>query len=536
MKFATLLLVEGREQDFLRAFGKKFSKNDLKKIFLLSRDIATNQKFLNFLGKALSPEDVEGQLNDAKETLTKFIKYQNVLDQRDINQFQSLDDIKKAILAHENKTRRDVKKLEDADQVYEDDRFAVVTPKTHKASCYYGAGTKWCTASMNGDTHFDRYNQDAKLFYIIDKKATTDNKFYKVALLQKYDGNQTFYDAPDNAFHHGWILGSDEWKKINANIQKYMNDEFSREIQIFKDKEAARLEIERVRQQQERERTAARLRDAQERKENRDWDLELHPDDEQVAKVNAVFKHLLDDNEVAEGEDIYYLLPAQYGHYNLDTYEWLGENQHNTTWAVGNDEEAEEAAKDYVKNLWDDMGAEAFSQGFVDSHMNMEQLKSDFYDIFYEDISNSPEIYFDSEDLGFSEKQKERLEQIEKEIAEYEYEMNQLDPDEDEDVIDDFQNLIDELDSERDDINYSPEGEATEEMIENLANERADDAADNYEYYMSEFGMDRSDYIDVDALIEDVVYTDGRGNLSPYDGSEWEERVNDNWYYVYQVD
>ena len=164
MKFLKLILSEGRREDFLARFRQKFSDNDLKNIIRLSQDLAPNNKFLLFLGNALNPSDVESQLNKAKELINKFIKYQNVLDQRDINQYKSLEDIQYAISAHENKVRRDVKKLEGADQVYEDDTFSIVTPQTHKASCYYGAGTKWCTASMNGDTHFDRYNQDGKLF------------------------------------------------------------------------------------------------------------------------------------------------------------------------------------------------------------------------------------------------------------------------------------------------------------------------------------------------------------------------------------
>ena len=47
-------------------------------------------------------------INKAKELINKFVKYQNVLDQRDINQYKSLEDIQNAISAHENKVRRDV--------------------------------------------------------------------------------------------------------------------------------------------------------------------------------------------------------------------------------------------------------------------------------------------------------------------------------------------------------------------------------------------------------------------------------------------
>ena len=137
----------------------------------------------------------------------------------------------------------------------------------------------------------------------------------------------------------------------------------------------------------------------------------------------------------------------------------------------------------------------------------------------------------------YLEQQQERIEKIEEEIAEYEYEMNQLDPDEDEDEINDFQNLIDALDEEKDDIESNPEGEVTEEMIEDAANEKADDAKDNYEYYIESFGIDISNYVDEESLIEDVVDSDGIGNsLSSYDGHDYEVDINGTTYYIVRVD
>ena len=66
---------------------------------------------------------------------------------------------------------------------------------THtKACCYYGSGSKWCTV-RSSDSHFYTYNRDGKLFYFLDKKASTNDRFYKVAMLQKYTGEQQFFDV-----------------------------------------------------------------------------------------------------------------------------------------------------------------------------------------------------------------------------------------------------------------------------------------------------------------------------------------------------
>jgi hypothetical protein len=165
------VLLEGRKDDFLRKFRDKFDQEQMKEIFLVSRGLSPNQKFLMFLGNVITSDNFKSDVEKAKNAVEKFIKYQQVLDKKDINQYDSLNDIVDAINAHENKARRTVDEREDADVVFENDRFTVLSPKTHLSSCYYGAGSKWCTASRNTSTHFDNYNVDGKLFYFIDKKA-----------------------------------------------------------------------------------------------------------------------------------------------------------------------------------------------------------------------------------------------------------------------------------------------------------------------------------------------------------------------------
>ena len=78
-------------------------------------------------------------------------------------------------------------------------RFKVVVPKSHTASCYYGAGTKWCTATKDSDNHFTNYDKEGKLFYILDKSAPTSDEYYKVALNKTYKGSDTFYDSKDSS-------------------------------------------------------------------------------------------------------------------------------------------------------------------------------------------------------------------------------------------------------------------------------------------------------------------------------------------------
>ena len=534
------VLLESRKDDFLRMFRDKFSDEQLKKVFTLSRRLAPNQKFLTFLGKVIPTENFDESLSKAEKVVEKFIKYQQALEQKDINQFKSLEEIITAINNHENKVRRTVKSVDGADVVYEDDRFTVVTPQTHKASCYYGAGTKWCTASMNGSSHFDNYNVDGKLFYILDKKAKSNDKYYKVALLQKYDGDKTFYDAPDKSFTSGWILGTPEYDEIQNAINKYVNDNFQREINIFKDKEAAKLERERLRKVAERRRVAQLRAEADERKEEDSWNLENEPDQEGMY-ANAVFEVMVDNYGVSvdeeEGESIYDLVPSQYSHYDLPTFEWVGDDDTGITFAVGTWDEAWQAAKEYMEGLWDDQGADGWGNSFIESHIDENEVREYFYDMFEDDVNNNYESYFDTDELPLSDRQESQVAKLKEEAEELDEITKNVDDIYNEDEVELAEDRWNEIDDEITDIESDPEGEPTYEQIENMTNSRVDDAMYDMVASMTDYGLDISDYVDKDALFESAIDSDGVGNsLSGYDGDDNEVMIGDTWYHVFRTE
>jgi len=534
------VLLESRKDDFLRMFRDKFSDEQLKKVFTLSRQLAPNQKFLTFLGNVVPTENFDESLSKAEKVVEKFIKYQQALETRDINQFKSLEEIITAINNHENKVRRTVKSVDGADVVYEDDRFTVVTPQTHKASCYYGAGTKWCTASMNGSSHFDNYNVDGKLFYILDKKAKSNDKYYKVALLQKYDGDKTFYDAPDKSFKDGWILGTPEYDEIQNAIDKYINTNYQREINIFKDKEAAKVERERLRKVAERRRIAQLRADAEERKLNDSWNLENEPDP-QAMEANAVFEIMVDNYNVSvdeeEGESIYDLIPSQYSHYDLPTFEWVGDDDTGITFAVGTWDEVWQAAKEYMESLWDDQGPDGWSNSFIESHIDEQEVREYFYDMFEDDVNNNYESYFDTDELPLSDHQESQVAKLKEEAEELDEITRNVDDVYNEDEVELAEDRWNEIDDEITDIESDPEGEPTEEQIEDMVNSRVDDVMYDMVASMTDYGLDISDYVDKDALFEAAIDSDGVGNsLSSYDGDDNEVMIGDTWYHVFRTE
>ena len=538
------VLLEGRKDEFLSKYKEKFKPEDIKKIFLLSRDLSSNQKFLNFLGKVISPESVNDDMVKAKIAIEKFIKYQKNLEVKDINQYDSLKDISDAISKHENKVRREVKEIDGADVVYEDDRFTVVSPKTHEASCYYGAGSKWCTAAKSSDAHFMSYNRDGKLFYFLDKKEKSGSRFYKVAMLQKYDGRQTFFDAPDKSFNSGWILGTPEFEKINDVIQRYMETEYAEDIEIFKDEIRAKQEMEKRRRRDERIRRERLLRQMDDIRERDAWNPETNELDDIGRKANAVMSGLRNEwllGEIGRDEDIYNLIPETDNFYpgEIMSFKWMGENETDSEYIVGEWDDVYELAKTRLMDTVDDMGIrEAFNDDFLMNHLDVDELVN-YFESWYDDyVRDDWESIFDSEDLPLSDEQKKRHEELDQEIEELYRKTRDTDSlpyssDERGEIYD----RIEELEEERDEIVENPEGEPTEEMIEEKVNDYLYDVRNNPQHYIQEYELDLENFIDKDAVIEEAVDMDGVGhNISHYDGIEYDIRIDGVDYYVFRVD
>jgi hypothetical protein len=125
-------------------------------------------------------------LYKAKEYIPIFDKMKKAkkLVQPDINIYNSLSDMYKVIEPYMNQqtisnkeNAKNIKNTE-ADLVYEDNDWKVITPKTYKASCLYGANTQWCTASKKSDMQFNKYSSKGKLYININKKTGRKYQFH----------------------------------------------------------------------------------------------------------------------------------------------------------------------------------------------------------------------------------------------------------------------------------------------------------------------------------------------------------------------
>jgi len=91
---------------------------------------------------------------------------------------------------------------EHANVLYEDDELIMVSPKTHRGSLKYGAGTTWCTASKSNPNTFQNYSRNGCLVYLIDKTESKTKNFQKIAFYNNsghsLSGEISIYSQNDN--------------------------------------------------------------------------------------------------------------------------------------------------------------------------------------------------------------------------------------------------------------------------------------------------------------------------------------------------
>ena len=571
-----------------------------------SAAIAKNQKYLEWIARVWkeyvsTPENVDtqdregwvwtGVLNGTLSTVEEFDRVRPNLKKKDLYQYRDRQEVIDALEDWKKEKTRNIKTHKESEVVFEDDRFKVVVPKSHTASCYYGAGTKWCTASKDADHHFTNYDKEGKLFYILDKSAPTSDKYYKVALSKTYKGSNTFYDATDSSIPDHEDIGKifTHPELINT-INEYFKFTYGDEIAKISEEEKQR-ELERIAREAEwarrrREREQRLQQSAVDRRQSDEWNYETgthtvgimanvlmshllgeetfqnkvdeiqeiesqieelrdemendpavidNPNGDRAQDYGQDLDNLEEEIEVLreEADDIYDLMYDDYSHYDLPVFEYDGEE-----YAVGDDQMADDAAWDQVDNLIDDIGFAGFHEGFMDYYIDGDAVADDFEDMFYEQANEDPEDYLDEDDKELSVEGEREIEKIEEMIGEFQEELSdtedEMDREELETKIEDLEFQIDDI-REDEDYMYFTE-EAKDRYVEGMMDEVRDDPMS----FLRDYGWDNPDsmerYVDRDAFIQGAIDADGRGHgLAGYDGDEREVQFDGEWYYIYRI-
>ena len=580
------LIVEDRVTDVRNIYfkpGQQLIKPEVfDDIVKGSASIASNHKYLQWMvdrwvkSKLDNPDvpvsDKEG-VEELINAISNFERLRNRLDQKDLYQYESLDELFKTLTAVDGKQRREVPTREDAERVYESDRYVVMVPETKEASCYYGAGTKWCTAQTDRD-YFTNYKKSGELYYIIDKTKPTSDPFYKVALNKKLSGEEDFWDATDK------LITSSNEVKDNESLMDVIRQHFKGvhgKRAEAAEKERKQREVEREIQQRDRRQAEAQRQrrlnaEAIVRKENNEWEdydlanalkeylidedewegekkVDIEYDIEQMRDVMENDPEVIEDpsgekaqeygedlgnleDDLENAESVYDLIPTGYDTNDYAEFEYGG-----AEYLIATEDGADEYAYERVDNLLDDIGFQGFNPGFLESHIDGDEVANYFEDVFYEDVNESPEDYLDeSNDRELTKEGKDRIDSLKEEIGEYQ---EQLEETEDTTEEEELRGLIEELEEtiyniETDDYYY----EYTEEAKENYVESRIQEVKDDPLNWLRDFGMEEQmeNFVDREGFIEDVISSDGRGHtISNYDGEEGEVVYNNDYYYIYRM-
>jgi hypothetical protein len=282
-----------------------------------------------------------------------------------------------------------------------------------------------------------------------------------------------------------------------------------------------------------------------EKRQDNEWDVENEDDDSE--RTEALYEYLeqngdVDTVEDEEGnevpEDKYYIYPSGRATYGYGKqYEWLGGGNgfNPNTYDVYTEDEADDAAKQAVESMLDDMGMDAFSEWVFDGALDRQSWTSWLY-YFYDDYIRQDPGDWDIP-LELSQQQTRQINQlqitldslnqkIEREgISNEEYEQ--------------LREKIDGLEETIEEIKEDPQGGYDESTIENEVNDRVREWEDDIKGFINHYGYDKTfimDFIDTDSIANTVVNSDGYGYLlNSYDGDYDTFDINGTTYYVMRV-
>jgi hypothetical protein len=231
IKEETYILNEGIEE--IKKYYPKIDDNMIKTLVALDPTFKGGNN-LGRYGKWILNLYNKGLLKDedfykVTEYLTTFVNNLKKVPNKDIMSYKSLPDLAKAIQGLEGQKDiskkqevRDIKK--GAKKIMETNDWLVIQPTTEESACYYGANTKWCTASKE-NSMFNYYNEQGPLYIFINKKDNSKFQFHAQSF--------QFMDVLDNPIAPKKVF--DDEKIIDFIEKKVIDNVYSDNFYLWED-------------------------------------------------------------------------------------------------------------------------------------------------------------------------------------------------------------------------------------------------------------------------------------------------------------
>jgi len=254
--------------------------------------------------------------------------------------------------------------------------------------------------------------------------------------------------------------------------------------------------------------------------------------------------------------DVYDVLPTSHNHYGeMSIFNFRGQGRLGNLYefAVGTTDEADNALKEYYKNLIDDVGLDGLSEYIIENNIDGDSVADEFENYYEEEVRDNLDVYFNLDDLELSREQESRkadLERYIEELDEYIDEQNSIqsslndeieDPQEYSDRYDEIQELIDDAERRRDDAQEEIDemrGEVTDDMIQSEVEDKLYQIRRDPYDFLKDMGYDQKtilNFVDLDGVVEDLYSQGDYGDLNGYDGNFDEIKIGGDYYVVMRI-
>jgi hypothetical protein len=433
-----------------------------------------------------------------------------------------------------------ISKIEETDNskvVYKNEKNKVIVARIADYVDSYKLGSfKWCISNETGMSQWNNYveNENNAQYFAWNLNYEKHESLHIVGVTIKKDG--TVRECQDSQNRPEIFEDFIKTCKIPSKVFRPLNKK------ELKEKEVQKAERERKLAEFEAklkaEKAKIRAHRAAERQEDGEWDDDPYP--------NAMKEFLIEQGELEEGESVYVLEEQDHTHYGLRIFS-VGDD--GKEWAIGNDDEATEAAKEDLDNLLDDIGIGG-DRWLIGKHIDGDKV-ADYYGYDYDYIAEEPDNWGIEKSMKEGAQEKldtvtadkdtlyEKLETLKKGTKLYKETLAK---------IEELEEIISQIEDEDNDYYWEYSDDDINSKVEELNQDIKDDPLDKLEE-MGLISFDKNgriadenggkkllEFIDKDAYIEDCIDTDGRGHmLSGYDGTENEINYDGTYYFIYRI-
>ena len=177
-------------------------------------------------------EDIGSTMRDYLTKFTKLaLKKKLKPEHTDFNRFKDLKSFYDAVDTYPDPEEdQEVKDKGEAKEVFNNEEVRIIRPDNEQAACYYGQGTRWCTAARDHNM-FDRYNTDGPMYIILPKNPKYDGEKYQFHPMSDQYMNEKDYEvSPQELLNR---FPSEEFKEflfkadpiLKSLVSLYPNDQ-----------------------------------------------------------------------------------------------------------------------------------------------------------------------------------------------------------------------------------------------------------------------------------------------------------------------